>query len=74
LFSLLVEGRSNSGDRHLRGEKHAATEPVPSPSPSPDRTSCPHENQLECVSVAANLRRTPPASAARIASTPAADR
>jgi len=29
LSPSLVEGCSNSGDRHLRGEKHAAPEPVP---------------------------------------------
>jgi hypothetical protein len=29
LSPSLAEGSSNSGDRHLRGEKHAASEPVP---------------------------------------------
>ena len=29
---------TNTGDRHLRGEKHAATEPVPCSRPVADRS------------------------------------
>ncbi len=48
LSPSLVEGCSNSGDRHLRGEKHAAPEPVPYRSYLENRRKQARANAYKC--------------------------
>jgi hypothetical protein len=73
----MLDGLSNSGDRHLRGEKHASSEPVPLASIPPALNSNKHRKRearvhRDCSTACEAGRRTSPATSSSTARCPGA--